>query len=194
MAATSLPKITLNTKTEKIKGNGSGIFKAHSSLPGNTNKILMRGFLSHYEDSDVRRTHLFNKRYENIYLNERHIPELKTLINEAVSLAENILNVKNLRAGYWFNYMPPGASTTLHTHDDDDELLSGVYYVKVPGNSGNLIIYDDADKNNPQTVEITPQAGEFIFFKPNVRHEVSSNNSTEHRLSIGMNFGRAKVD
>lgn len=168
--------------------------KVLSKHAARINTRLEAGFIDHQNDANVHKTHLFEGRYENIYLDEQHIPELKILIHEAVSLAENILNVKNLRAGYWFNYMPPGASTTLHTHDDDDELLSGVYYIKVPDNSGNLIIYDDADNNHPQAIETTPRAGEFIFFKPNVRHEVSSNNSAEHRLSIGMNFGRAKVD
>jgi uncharacterized protein (TIGR02466 family) len=156
------------------------------------NANLAAGFLKQQNNPDIRKTHLFEGRYENIYLNEQHIPELTVLINEAVSLAEDLLNVKNIRAGYWFNSMPPGASTTLHTHDDDDELLSGVYYVHVPENSGNLIIYDDSDKSQPKTIEITPKTGEFIFFKPDVRHEVSRNNSAEHRLSIGMNFGQAE--
>lgn len=159
--------------------------KAISKNAGKLNPILEAGFMNHQNDTDIRKTHLFGGRYENIYLNEHHIPELAILINEAVSLAENILDIKNLRAGYWFNYMPPGSSTTMHTHDDDDELLSGVYYVKVPKNSGNLIIFD-----NSEQIKITPSAGEFIFFKPDIRHQVSENKSSVHRLSIGMNFGR----
>jgi hypothetical protein len=156
-----------------------------------SNASLVTGFLKFQGRSDIRKTHLFAGRYENIYLNEQHIPELVPLIAEATRLAEQVLRLKNLRAGYWFNYMPPGASTTLHTHDDDDELLSGVYYVHVPQDSGNLIIYDDADQSHPETIEIIPATGQFIFFGPDVRHEVSRNNSSEHRLSIGMNFGVA---
>lgn len=150
------------------------------------NPAIEAGFLNHQNDEDVRKTHLFGDRYENIYLNESHIPQISALINEAISRAENILEVKNLQAGYWFNHMPPGSTTTMHTHDDDDELLSGVYYVKVPKNSGNLVIIE-----NDETIEITPSAGEFIFFRPDIRHQVSKNNSVEHRLSIGMNFGIA---
>jgi hypothetical protein len=157
------------------------------------NAILEAGFLKQQNNPDIRKTHLFGGRYENIYLNQQHIPELAVLINEAILLAENILKVKNIRAGYWFNSMPPEAITTMHTHDDDDELLSGVYYVNVPQNSGNLIIHDDTDKSHPETIEIIPTAGQFIFFRPDVRHEVSRNNSSEHRLSIGMNFGLAEL-
>ena len=155
----------------------------------NINTEIEAGFLEQYGRDDIRKTHLFEGRYENIYLDENHIPQLKPLIEEATERATEVLkeegiDVSKLRAGYWFNYMPPGATTTLHTHDDDDELLSCVYYVSVPEDSGKLIIYDGKEK-----IEIDSQTGHFVFFNPDVRHEVSRNNSREHRLSIGMNFG-----
>jgi ectoine hydroxylase-related dioxygenase (phytanoyl-CoA dioxygenase family) len=87
--------------------------------------------------------------------------------------------------------MPPGATTTLHTHDDDDELLSAVYYVYVPEDSGNLVLYDDSKTDSSEKrIEVESRTGDFIFFKPDIRHEVSKNCSTEHRLSIGINFGQ----
>jgi len=156
-----------------------------SDTVANNNQAIIQKFLELQDSSGVRKTHLFDGRYENIYLDESHIPELVPLIEEAINHAESILQVQNLRAGYWFNYMPPGSTTTVHTHDDDDELLSGVYYVTVPEDSGNLIIHDGSEK-----IEITSKAGEFIFFGPDVVHEVSKNNSSEYRLSIGINFGR----
>lgn len=167
--------------------------KIPSKIGTDTNAYILKAFLRQQNSENIRKTHLFEGRYENIYLNEQHIPQLKRLINEAISLAENILNRKNLRAGYWFNYMPPDATTTLHTHDDDDELLSAVYYVYVPENSGNLIIYHDSNNGGEEKIEISSQTGEFIFFKPDIRHEVSKNNSAEHRLSIGINFGQKKT-
>lgn len=163
--------------------------KITSKTTSRTNNEILEGFLQQQSRDDVRKTHLFEGRYENIYLNDQHIPLLKPLIDEAVSLAEEILDKKGLRAGYWFNDMPPGATTTLHTHDDDDELLSAVYYVYVPENSGNLIIYDDSKNDKDKKIEIMSRTGDFIFFGPDVRHEVSRNNSTENRLSIGINFG-----
>lgn len=167
--------------------------KITSNITSHTNAEIQKGFLNQQNKDDVRKTHLFEGRYENIYLNERHLPELKTLIDEALTHAKKILNVENLRAGYWFNYMPPGATTTLHTHDDDDELLSAVYYVYVPENSGNLIIYENSESGGEKKIEITSRTGDFIFFKPDIRHEVSKNNSTEHRLSIGINFGQREA-
>ena len=163
--------------------------KIASRFAPDINTEIQQGFHQQQDNEDVRKTHLFEGRYENIYLNAEHIPKLKPLIDEAVSMAEAILNKKGLRAGYWFNDMPPGATTTLHTHDDDDELLSAVYYVYVPEDSGNLIIYDDSKSGSNKKVELSSRTGDFIFFKPDIRHEVSRNNSDEHRLSIGINFG-----
>jgi len=153
------------------------------------NAQIIKKFLANQNNPEVKKSHLFEDRYENIYITERQIPELTFLLDEAITQAKKILNIDNLRAGCWFNYMPPGSTTLIHSHDDYDELLSGVYYVSVPENSGNLIVHDTTDKDSKENIEITPQAGEFIFFKPDVRHEVSRNNSNEHRLSIGINFG-----
>ena len=153
------------------------------------NKNILNRFLEMYQNPDIKRTHLFGGRYENIYLDESHIPELIMLVKQATEFAEQITQRQNLRAGYWFNYMPPGATTTLHTHDDDDEVLSCVYYIDVPKNSGNLIIYDDDKNANQKVIEIQSKTGDFIFFKPDIRHEVTKNNSNKNRLSIGFNFG-----
>lgn len=160
-----------------------------SDLKQGINRALFKGFLEHKDDDDIKRTHLFNGRYENIYLTADQIPELEQLVSEACGHAGRIAGVGDLRAGYWFNYMPPGAVTTAHSHDDDDELLSAVYYVSVPENSGQLVIHD----NNERHV-ITPAEGMFVYFAPNVVHEVSKNMSTRDRLSIAFNFGRHRND
>ena len=165
-------------------------------LPGNfaeINNRIRQEFLMRSKEKNIKRTHYFNGRYENIYLNEQHIPQLKSLMQQANKFASAILDIDNtnkIKQGYWFNAMPPESTTTLHTHDDDDELLSCVYYVHVPKNSGDLIIHPDHNMQRKTKIKLQPQAGEFIFFKPDIPHEVSKNISTEHRLSIGINFGK----
>ena len=149
------------------------------------NAALKHGFIKHHQDADIKRSHLFNGRYENIYLTPEHIPEIKDLLDEACVHASQILGIDDLQAGCWFNYMPPGAVTTLHRHDDDDELLSAVYYVSVPADSGELIIHD-----NNHLHRVLPRQGMFVFFAPDVVHEVSKNNSAADRLSVGINFGK----
>lgn len=154
-----------------------------------SNLVLEQEFLHNYQRDDIRKTHHFNGRYENIYLTGEHIPQLNTVIKQARSQAEMALNQKPLRVGYWFNFMPPGAVTTAHRHDDYDELLSGVYYINVPENSGKLLLQDNNPSSDHDTVTITPQAGLLVFFKPDVMHEVTENMSGRNRLSLGMNFG-----
>ena len=93
-----------------------------------------------------------------------------------------------LRAGFWFNAMEAGHRTTLHHHDENDELLSAVYYIRVPENSGELILHDDDRK-----VCIQPQEGKLVMFAPDVLHEVTANLSSGLRLSVGMNIGPAEI-
>ena len=146
--------------------------------------------LTKYEqlsDEDFKaKTHLFNGRYENIYLEVDKIPELEVIIDSALENAASILNIKKekLTSGFWLNAMGAGDVTTAHTHDDDDELLSCVYYIKVPEHSGDLIIIE----NNQKTI-IKPEEGVFVFFSPDTLHEVSKNESEQSRLSIAFNFG-----
>lgn len=150
------------------------------------NKKVAKKFNKLKEEDFKVKTHLFNGRYENIYLDANKIPELDVIINAALENAENILNIKKekIAFGFWLNAMAAGDVTTAHTHDDDDELLSCVYYIKVPGESGDLII----TKNNKKII-IKPEEGNFVFFSPDTLHEVSKNKSEQSRLSIAFNFG-----
>lgn len=154
------------------------------------NKIISEKYKQLSDDDFKKKTHLFNERYENIYLEVNKIPELEIVVNTALEQAASILKLKkeNLVSGFWLNEMNEGDVTTAHTHDDDDELLSCVYYIKVPDDSGNLII----TKNNKKHT-ITPEEGYFVFFSPDTLHEVSKNNSTRSRLSIAFNFGLVRA-
>jgi hypothetical protein len=178
-------RIILSHQLQPIKNDTTDIFRVHSATLSELNTAIKSGFLNHQQDADVKRTHLFNGRYENIYLTSEHVPELTLLLDEACAFASKILNTDKLQAGCWFNSMPPGSITTAHSHDDYDELLSAAYYVTVPRNSGNLVIHEGSKK-----IEIEPEEGMFVFFKPDVVHEVTENLSQEDRLSIGINFGK----
>lgn len=162
------------------------LYTAHIENPENLNIALFAGFQNHVDDENIKRTHFFGGRYENIYIGEDIIPEKTEVLNTAIQFAAQILNksADELKAGLWFNAMGPGHSTTAHSHDDDDELLSAVYYVRTPLQSGNLII-----RYNHFTTEVEPQEGMFVFFPANAIHEVTENKSNEMRLSLGINFG-----
>jgi len=161
-------------------------FKLQSSEKINIQTFIE--YLNIEQSNEIKRTHLFNGRYENIYIDKHAISTLISILDFANNCAKKTLDLeKELGIGFWFNDMPPGSITEPHTHDDNDELLSGVYYIKVPQHSGNLILNIKGNKK-----EITPHEGQLVLFRPNCLHEVTENKSKEKRLSIGMNFGIRK--
>ncbi len=163
-------------------------FRHHSSLSQKQWKAIDSFLITQLtiESDLLKKTHFFHERYENLYLEKEHHADLNLLIAEALSIVSGMINtpLKDLSMSFWFNLMQPGDRTTLHRHDDWDELVSGVFYLTVPEHSGNLVLHD---KN--QLIEIAPVAGDYIFFDPTTLHEVKPNQSKHHRLSIGMNIG-----
>jgi len=149
------------------------------------NRQILESYLQLREQDFLRRSHFFGGRYENLYFERTRIPAIARVLAQAENYAQNLLQQTNsLRSGFWINDMGPGESTTEHDHDEDDEMLSAVYYVQAPQNSGDLVIVD----RHSRTL-LTPQAGMFVFFAPSVVHSVSVNRSVERRISVGINFG-----
>ncbi len=156
------------------------------------NQRLCEGFARYRDDVQTRKSHFFHGRYENVYISPSQIPELAALYRHAIDFARDILqwdSQRKLRCGGWFNCMAKGHSTTKHRHDDDDELLSAVYYLQVPPQSGDLRLY-----SSQGIVRVQPEEGMFVFFGPHVEHEVTENHSDHERLSIGMNIGPVHGD
>ncbi len=139
------------------------------------------------EDPQTHKTHFFNGRYENIYINEIHIPVIKPILKTIVEEAARLLNCKktDLKIGFWFNLMQKDDITLPHSHDDDDELISGTYYLQTPEHSGELSIKLPGNKHS--TIE--PVEARLSFFHPALEHEVSLHRSPIPRISIGFNIG-----
>ncbi|MBI3545933.1 MAG: hypothetical protein HY081_04985 [Gammaproteobacteria bacterium] len=138
------------------------------------------------EHSALSKNHYIGGRYENIYIALADLPEMRVVIDAAITRAAEILacEADRLRMGWWLNAMRPGDLTHAHTHDDNDELLSGAYYIDIPKNSGSLVLMD-----GEKSIEIETCMGMFVFFPPYVLHKVTRNLSDYSRLSIGFNVG-----
>jgi hypothetical protein len=132
------------------------------------------------------RTHYINGRFENLYVDPAELPGLQEILDSILTLSVRFSghDRTELQLGFWLNAMQPGDSTSLHSHDDNDELLSGVYYLSVPANSGDLIIY-----YGEQQKRILPRAGLLVLFAPDIPHEVTQNQSDQLRLSLAFNIG-----
>ncbi len=168
----------LDTHTHYHRGQFE---KAHTLNP-----IIVAGFEALAAQPD-KESHYFHGRYENIYIEPERFPALSPLLTAIKQTAGQILKIKqqDLKFGFWFNLMAPDQQTTSHSHDDDDEYLSCVYYLKVPQNSGNLIL----EPRQAEKITIIPREGDCIFFDPALIHEVSPNLSQQTRLSLAGNFG-----
>ncbi len=159
-----------------------------TELPGAAaaNAVILEQYRALADSAEIKRSHYFEGRYENIYLPEQSLPALPPVLAAARQAACRFLRREqpDLAVGFWFNEMGPGHRTLPHSHDEDDELVSGVYYIRVPDDSGQLILRQGA-----AVTRVTPQEGMLVLFAPHVVHEVSANRSDGTRLSIGMNFG-----
>ncbi len=157
--------------------------------PAKLNAGLYARFLELSGTERVRQSHHFEGRYENIYIEEEDIPGIAVVLSMVKQQAGQLLGIAagTLRAGFWFNAMEAGQRTTLHHHDENDELLSAVYYIRVPENSGDLILCEENRK-----VCIQPQEGKLVLFSPDVLHEVTAHLGSGLRLSVAINVGPAK--
>ena len=139
------------------------------------------------EPEDYReRSHFLAGRFENLYLDEARIPGLAVLLEDILTCAGDILGraPRNLRRGFWLNRMAPGQATSRHAHAENDELLSGVYYIQVPPESGDLLFADD-----PFEIRVRPRAGMCVLFDPELPHWVEAHRGQGERVSLALNIG-----
>jgi mannose-6-phosphate isomerase-like protein (cupin superfamily) len=148
------------------------------------NSQLISAYRRVLDAGAARQTHHFFGRFENTYIGEDALPEVKPIARFALAAARQCLGAVHLRYGFWFNEMQPGHRTSLHSHEEDDEQLSAVYYVRAPHKSGRLCLH-----HGPAQVMITPQDGLLVLFPPETPHEVEENRAAGVRLSVAFNFG-----
>ncbi len=147
---------------------------------------ILADLQTHLTAPETIKSHFFHGRYENIYMPAQKITGLASVLGFLQQQAANILEteLQHLQLGFWFNIMHKGDITTLHSHDDHDELLSGTYYLQMPPGSGQLRIHQ-----NDRVTTIDPVTGHYAFFHPGVEHEVTVHQPDVPRISLGFNLG-----
>lgn len=99
----------------------------------------------------------------------------------------------------WANANGKHAYNNIHNHPNS--LLSGVYYVKVEGDCGDLLFFDprkQASVTQPEFSErtlinssiqsISPEVGTLIIFPSWLEHSVNQNLSDSDRISMSFNI------
>jgi len=155
----------------------------------------------HSNKNKITYSHKINGRWENQYLSIEFFPQIKKIFYFACKVGREIIDIPlvipHKEMGlpideFWFNISKPGESTGWHDHKNRS-LLSGVYYLKVPDNAGNI---NFREKNGDQfhEWEIRSQTGKMILFHSNIEHSVSKNRSKDNRISIAFNLYALPID
>ena len=133
---------------------------------------------------------------------EEYNPLTKELFNmqEEIFKKEH-LSLKPVLGNMWANINYPGNANRPHLHPNS--LFSGVYWIKAPEKSGNLMLYEprpgvQCTMPNRKEVELPPElwrevhyeprAGTCIMFPSWLWHEVKPNQSNDIRISVSFNF------
>ena len=132
--------------------------------------------------------------------------EYDPLTRELFNMQEEIYQKENLSrkpvcGNMWANINYPGCFNRPHLHPNS--LFSGVYWIKTPIKSGNLMLYDPRPgihttmpnrkegKMPPELwreIHYEPVAGRIIMFPAWLWHEVRINESNDTRISVSFNF------
>lgn len=97
----------------------------------------------------------------------------------------------------WANVNPPGSMNQRHIHARS--VLSGVFYVRVPENSGAIVLEDPRDvaiavgglpDSITHPIVIPPEPGLLLLFPSWLPHRVEVNESNADRISIAFNARR----
>jgi uncharacterized protein (TIGR02466 family) len=123
---------------------------------------------------------------------------LKNVIDQVAEELKIDPKCKILVTDCWANVNYPGSYNRQHIHANS--MLSGVYYPRVPDNSGPLVFTDPRAQAYIITLPVTaktsftskhirrtPQEGEFILFPSWMEHGVETNESDRERVSVAFN-------
>ena len=120
-------------------------------------------------------------------------------INASVKEVEKYLNLKRQLslANYWCNINYFGSFNRPHTHTGS--LISGVYYIDVYENSGNIVFTNKKldphykkvnafNEYNSSTWTVKPKENLCILFPSYLKHYVEPNLNKKERISISFNY------
>lgn len=172
-------------------------------------------------DKEIYQTLEFERVHDNGYitqdkqiLNQPLFKDLKIKLQKQVdAYTRDILHIKDdvefEIIASWVNKHEP--NDWAQEHDHVNSLISGVYYIECPMNSGNIVFHKDKSFTNlfPRTLafeysewvpwnceawSITPNEGDIILFPSTITHSVLANQSYSPRYSLAFNiFPRGKL-
>ena len=135
------------------------------------------------------------------------VPVFKPLVDELFQMQREIykeewLDKEPTMGNMWANINPPGGYNRPHINPNSH--FSGVYYIKAPQNSGEIVFNDPRsaahmvmpervkDIKPPshlwREVRVNPLEGRMLMFPSWLWHCVEPNGSNDIRISVSFNF------
>jgi len=160
------------------------------------------GYHSHYfidtEENSILNSGLID---QNWYIN--WITEIHAKVENFISNFNPKFKPKKYLS-FWINVNYKNNYNTIHQHSSDLNnfnyqtyaYLSGVYYLKKPKDSGDLIftppsnmVYLNHMFNYDFSSKVRAEEGDLILFFPHENHCVEANLTNDERISIAFNMG-----
>eukprot|EP00732_Lithocolla_globosa_P005329 Lithocolla_globosa_v1_NODE_5453_length_1237_cov_5.626058.p1 type:complete len:258 gc:universal NODE_5453_length_1237_cov_5.626058:971-198(-) len=125
---------------------------------------------------------------------QKEFKQLESFLQDSVDTflksigLENEITERSREFHPWATVHERGSSHLGHTHRDC--LISGVYYVKMPDFSGNILFDDPRGPLPPfdNKLTISPLLGDLVLFPSWLTHQVSPTHGTDPRISIAFNI------
>ena len=134
------------------------------------------------------------------------MPVFQPLVNELFIMMNDVwkeewLDREPILGNMWANINPPGALNRPHLHPNSH--FSGVYYIKAPKNSGQIVFNEPRSgahmvmptrkEGEPPShlwreVRVNPIEGRIVMFPSWLWHCVEPNESNDIRISVSFNF------
>ncbi len=120
------------------------------------------------------------------------IPLFREISNIINTNCKQIIGLVEVELGYyWVNINGRGSYNEKHHHmgskpnSKKQSILSGVFYLNVPGGDAGNIIFTNKDGSESS---IYPINGDLLLFSPSMIHRVETNNTDEERISLAFNY------
>lgn len=165
-------------------------------------------WLNYIKNIEYERNSVNNADMSKDYYILEKLPDLKNKIQSCVEdFTKNFLKLSDKFNFYFLNSWSNKhhSNDWSHSHYHGNSLISGVYYLNTPENSGNIdfvknnlnnnmfsesLVFDYKEDNfiNTESVRVVPKKGLILLFPSHLQHKVTRNKTNQARYSIAFNM------
>ena len=137
---------------------------------------------------------------------DKYTETMKDPINAYLQSFERKVDFAWMLGGIWINQNWKNDYNRPHTHLTEYNHYSGIWYLKVPNRSGDLVLFTRPDNSDcthtwdyfndcsaATNYIVHPKENTFLLFPSHLPHMVEPNQSNEDRISVAFNVCLKKI-